>query len=204
MNDLFSNPLSKTCETSVSNDGVLIQQSICGDQQAYSQLITKYRKLVINTIGRYIQSHDDAEEVFQDTFLRAFRALPEYRGEAKLSSWLCKIAISVSLNRLRSKQYRKRLTESVEINDGIQIGIRAEGVHTLEKQETAFWLRRAIEQLSKKDGEILHQFYFHERSIEEICQMTSLPETNIKSRLARARQRLKNIIEAGYCKELLN
>lgn len=203
MTTVFSSFTSKT-HTTLITDAALIQQSIRGDQKAYAQLVAKHQKLVRATIGRYIQTHDDAEEVFQDTFLRAFQALPEFRGDAKLSSWLCKIAASVSLNRLRSKQYRKGLTESGEINDGIQIGVRAEGAHHMEKQETSFWLRQAIEQLPESDSEVLHLFYFHERSIEEICQLTGLSESNIKSRLARARQKLKSIIESRFGKELLN
>jgi RNA polymerase sigma-70 factor (ECF subfamily) len=185
-------------------DATLIQQSIHGNQKAYAQLMDKHERLVRATIGRYIQTHDDAEEVFQDTFLRAYQALPEFRGDAKLSSWLCKIAASVSLNRLRSRQYRKGLAESGEITEGIQVGVHAEGAHHLEKQEISFWLRQAIERLPNSDSEVLHLFYFHERSIEEICQLTGLSESNIKSRLARARQKLKGIIEARFGSELLN
>lgn len=203
MTTVFSNLTSKTHKP-LNNDTMLIEESIRGNQQAYAQLVAKHEKLVKATIGRYIQTHDDAEEVFQDTFLRAFQALPDFRGDAKLGSWLCKIAASVALNRLRSKQYRKGLAESGEINDGLQIGVRAEGSLRMEKQETAFWLRQAIDKLPDSDSEVLHMFYFHERTIEEICQLTGLSESNVKSRLARARQKLKGIIEARFGRELLN
>jgi RNA polymerase sigma factor (sigma-70 family) len=186
------------------NDNWLIDQSILGNQNAYTQLMRKHERLVRATISRYIPGDDEADEAFQDTFLRAFQALADFRRESKLSSWLVKIASSVAINRVRSKRYRHVMNERNEIEERSDLVIRPEGAQQIEKQETKFWLRRAINLLPQNDSEVIEQFYFEERSIDEICKLNGLTESNVKSRLSRARQRLRSIIEDKFGRELMN
>lgn len=174
------------------SDEKLISLIASGHQQAYSTLVNRHERLLRFVLRRYLTDPETVKEVIQDTFMRAFRALPGFRGESKFSTWLSKIAVSLAINRLRVKRYSPwaslddtmlRWEEDPHDNEVL-----------LEKQETSDLLHLALHQLNPQDATALDLFYFREQSIEEIGQLTGWTTTNVKSRLSRARQRLHRVL----------
>lgn len=183
-------------------DETLIKQALAGRQAAFATLVGRYERYAFTLALRLVKNREDAHEVAQDAFLRAFRYLPDFRGEAKFSTWLYKIVYSTSLNFLR-----KHRPDIQSLDDAAYpIHIADEGspdaAHALEQLDRNAALQNAIAQLSPDDAAIITLFYLYEHTLDEICQITSLTLTNAKTKLCRARQRLKTIVENRFATEL--
>jgi len=179
-------------------DETLICLALSGQQEAYTMLVHRHERLLRFVLRRYLTDEDTIREVVQDAFVRAFGALPGFRGDSKFSTWLTRIAISQAMNRLRSKRHA-----AWDALEGTRLQREADEYShekALEKRETSQLLRRVIRQLGPNDATALELFYFREQSIEEIGQITGWTASNIKSRLSRARQRLQDAL----CREGLH
>lgn len=177
------------------SDETLIQQALAGKQTAFATLVNRYERYAFTLALRMVKNREDAHEVAQDAFLRAFRYLPDFRGEAKFSTWLYKIVYSTSLNFLRKQnpdiQSLDDETRPIKLADAGT----PDASHAMELADRNQALQQAISQLSSDDAAIITLFYLYEHSLDEICQITSLSLTNAKTKLCRARQRLKVIVE---------
>ena len=183
------------------SDDTLIRLILSGQEEACTEMVRRYQRLIRFVLQRYLTDPEAIQEVTQDTFVRAFRALPGFRGDSKLSTWLSRIAISQAVSRLRSK--RHTAWDSIEDTLARWETDLHDHEATLEKQESNLLLRQAVQRLNPNDATALELFYFREQSIEEIGRITGWTATNIKSRLSRARQRLqgtllKEGLHAGY------
>lgn len=177
------------------SDEILIQQALSGQQSAYAALVNRYERYVFTLAHRLVKSREDAHEVAQDAFLRAFRYLADFRGDARFSTWLYKIVYSTALNFLR-----KQNPDILSLDDqNRQVALADPGTpdasYALELEDRNAALHLAIAQLSSDDAAIITLFYLYEHSLEEICQITNMTLTNAKTKLCRARQRLRNIME---------
>lgn len=179
-------------------DETLIQQALGGRQTAYAMLVKRYEQYVFTLAFRLVKSREDAHEVAQDSFLRAFRYLPEFRGEAKFTTWLYKIVRSTALNFLRKQNPDIRSLDDDERPVKIPGNGAPDAAHDLERSERQMSIQKAIALLSPDDANVITLFYLYEHSLEEICQMTDLSLTNAKTKLCRARQRLKAIMDRNF------
>lgn len=183
------------------SDETLIQQAQAGRQSAFAMLVKRYEQYVFTLTLRFVKNREDAHEVAQDCFLRAFRYLPEFRGDAKFTTWLYKIVYSTSMNFLRKKNPEIRSLDDEER----PIHLKDEGVpdvsDRMERDDRNAVLQRAIALLSTDDAGIITLFYLYEHKLEEICDIMGLTMTNAKTKLCRARQRLKAILEDKFTSE---
>ena len=180
------------------SDDVLIQQALAGQQSAFATLVHRYEKYAFTLALRFVKNREDAHEVAQDSFLRAFRYLPDFRGDAKFSTWFYKIIYSTSLNFLR-----KQSPDIQSLDDEarpVKLSDHGSGNASdrLESSERNAAIQRAIKLLSHDDAGIITLFYLYENSLDEICQIMGLTLTNAKTKLCRARQRLKTILEDKF------
>jgi len=180
----------------------LLEAAAASDQKACTILMARYRKSVFAIALRLTGNNDDAEEVTQDAFLRAFRYLPNFRGESSFKTWLLRIAGHVAIDHLR----RKRMaTVSLDAPESPAARLTEKGPSGLQRMlqsERNSLLKNAMRHLSKEDASALQLFYFHEKSIQEITAVMGWTETNTKSRLSRARQRLRVVLMDKYANEL--
>jgi RNA polymerase sigma factor (sigma-70 family) len=180
------------------SDETLIQQALNGRQMAFGMLVKRYEQYVFTIALRMMKNRENAHEVAQDSFLRAFRYLPEFRGEAKFSTWLYKIVYTTALNRLR-----KENPDIVSLDDDerpvkFRHASSADASEKIEKEERNSLINKAISMLSPDDASVITLFYLYEHSLEEICHITDLSMTNAKTKLCRARQRLKSILDTNF------
>lgn len=173
-------------------DDQLIGLVKTGHQQASAALHGRYEYMIRSILRRYLTDPEAVKEVTQDAFLRAFRKLDGFRGESKFSTWLCRIAVSLAISRQRTRRYAAwtTLDEGIPVNQPDLF----DSSRALEQQESSRLLRQALLQLGEQDAIALDLFYFREQSIEEIGQLTGWTQTNVKSRLSRARQRLQQVL----------
>ena len=179
----------------------LLSAVLSGDQQACNTLVRRYRKMVLNIALGITGSREDAEEAVQDTFVRAFRYLPAFRGDSSFKTWLYRVARTTALDHQRRK--RMKIVSSDAPGSPV-LQIPEPGSNSLQsmmRAERADSIRKAMGQLSSADEAALQLFYFHDQSIEEISMTMGWTASNTKSRLSRARQRLRAVLGEGFVAE---
>jgi RNA polymerase sigma factor (sigma-70 family) len=177
------------------SDDILIRQAQAGEQTAFAARVRSYEQYAFTLAFRFVKNREDAHEVAQDSFLRAFRYLPEFRGDAKFTTWFYKIIYSTSLNFLRKQNPDIQSLDDENRPVKLRDHDNKDASHALENEDRNVAIQRAIGQLSHDDAGIITLFYLYENSLDEICQIMGLTMTNAKTKLCRARQRLKGILE---------
>ena len=186
----------------ILSDEILIQQALTGRQSAFAMLVKRYEKYVFTLALRFVKNREDANEVAQDCFLRMFRYMADFRGECKFTTWLYKIVYSTSLNHLRKQNPDILSLDDAERPIRIKDESAPDITATLERNDRNAALQRAIELLAPDDSMIITLFYLYEQSLDEICQVMDLSMTNAKTKLCRARQRLKVILDEKFSAEV--
>ncbi|HKB08803.1 MAG TPA: sigma-70 family RNA polymerase sigma factor [Candidatus Polarisedimenticolia bacterium] len=182
----------------------LIESARRGDRAAFDQLIGRHLQHVWAVVWRILRHHEDTEDVVQEVFLTAFQALPRYRGDARLSTWLHRIAVTRALNHLdRKEEKMRRALRSLESapepasGDG-PAGWSLHGSPTpLEALEAEELMRRLAECLSRLPGAwrlVLTLRDVDARSYDEIARLAGLALGTVRSRLSRARLALRQCV----------
>jgi|SRR5678809_817988 RNA polymerase sigma-70 factor (ECF subfamily) len=185
-------------------DNEIISRVLKGEQNAYAELVNRYQAYVFTLVLRMIKSREDAEEVAQDVFIKAYRSLADFRGESKFSTWLYTIANTTSITFLRKKKLDVHSLDNekvFEVADSKDSGFRA---NLVEQKSRVNMVNEAIAMLSPDDAEIITLFYKAEQNLEEISRILRLETNTAKVRLHRARTRLKEKMEKNFSEEVKN
>lgn len=176
----------------------LIEQSRQGDQGAFDTLVRRYEKQLYNTAYRLTGSYDDASDLAQEAFLRAWNNLRSFRGDASFSTWLYRIVTNVFLDERKRRRARpQRSLEEALGSDENTVTRQFEDTgpspqDRVEEGERWQILQRAIADLPAPQRVMVVLYHTENRSYEEIAQIMGLPMGTVKSRLNRARLALKN------------
>lgn len=179
----------------------LIQRAIAGSQQAYAAIVKRYERMVFSLTLDMLGNSEDAHEATQDAFLKAFRHLASWRGESRFSTWLYRIARTTALDRLRRKRMETVSLDAPESPARRMLTFDTSGLDNVVSQERSALLQEAFRHLLAPDSAVLTLFYLHEQSLEEICEVMGWTMSNAKSRLCRARQRLREVLLENYAAE---
>jgi RNA polymerase sigma-70 factor (ECF subfamily) len=184
------------------SDNEIIGKVINGDQQAYAGLVERYQNYVFTLAMRFTKNREDAEEVSQDIFIKAYRSLADFRGASKFSTWLYTIVNTTCITFLRKKKletYSLDHEKVFEVADSKDSGFRA---NLVEQKSRTNMVNEAIALLNPDDAEIITLFYKAEQSLDEIGKILGLDPKTAKVRLHRARQRLKEKMETHFAEEV--
>ena len=176
------------------SDIELIEQTLAGDQSAYADLVRRHQRFVFTLAMRFAKTREDAEEIAQDCFIKAYRSLESFQGGSKFSTWLYSIVYTTAMTALRKKRVD---TDSID-DENTYIQIENTGgydVNNVENKSRSFYVNQAIAQLLPDDATIITLFYKGEQSLEEIAQTMGMEANTVKVKLFRARQRLKEKLE---------
>lgn len=182
-------------------EDALIRQAIGGNQLAYAALVQRYERMVYSLALQMVGNREDALEVTQDAFLKAFRFLASYRGESRFSTWLYRIARTSSINHLRRARRETVTLDAPESPVRKMMADAPDGFQTVTTAERTDMLLRAFDLLLPDDKTVLNLFYMKEQSLEEICEIMGWTMSNAKSRLCRARQRLRGVLVEHFSEE---
>jgi len=185
-------------------DNDLIKSVLQGNQRDYSELVKRYQNFVFTIVLRYTENREDAEEISQDIFVKAYRSLADFRGESKFTTWLYTIVTTTCITFLRKKKLDVQSLDNERVfavADNIDSGMRANQV---EQKSKVNMVNKAIGLLSPDDAQIITLFYKGEQSLEEIATIMGMETNTIKVRLHRARTRLKEKMEKRYAEEVSN
>ncbi|HYM95493.1 MAG TPA: RNA polymerase sigma factor [Chitinophagaceae bacterium] len=184
------------------NDKEIISKVLSGDQQAYALLVNRYQSYVFTLSLRFTKNREDAEEISQDVFIKAYRSLADFRGESKFSTWLYTIVNTTCITFLRKKKLVVHSLDNenvFETADNLDSGFKA---NLVEQKSRSSMVNQAIAMLSPDDAEVITLFYKAEQSLDEIGKILGLDPKTAKVRLHRARQRLKEKMETYFAEEV--
>jgi RNA polymerase sigma-70 factor, ECF subfamily len=157
-----------------------------GDVEAFAAIVHRWQTPLINLAYRFCGDRGRAEEMAQEAFLRAYRGLESYRGDAAFSTWLFALATNLYRSELRRIPQRTvALDEAPEPADPVSI------TSAYERRDRDLAVRRAVLALPAKYRETMLLFYFHEMDVSAAAQSLGLPEGTVKARLHRGRELLK-------------
>ncbi len=171
-------------------DEELIKATLDGNHEAYRELIIRYQQLVFAVILKIVDNYQDAEDLAQETFIKAYQSLPKYRGEAKFSTWLVRMATNKALDFRRKQQRLARdiLEENVEY---ISVTHKDLPERIILNKEDLEQLMQKLEKLPEIYQRALCQCYFDELSCKEIAKLEGVPVKTIAARLYRGKRILR-------------
>lgn len=158
-------------------------------EETFSRLVSAYQEKLLRMCAMYLRDGAAAEDAVQETFLKAYRALPQFRGECSEKTWLMRIGVNVCRDMTRSAWFRhtdRRVTPD-------DLPLPAEPADTDEKEALA----QAIMQLPRKYKDALLLYYYQEMSQDEVAQALNATPSAISKRLKHAREKLRTILEGG-------
>ncbi|MBQ7896217.1 MAG: sigma-70 family RNA polymerase sigma factor [Oscillospiraceae bacterium] len=173
----------------------VIERVLSGDINAYEQLVTQYEKSVYNLALRMTDNPEDAADMAQEAFIKAYNSLSSFRGDSKFSVWLYRIVSNVCLDFLRKQSRRPSVSLSVEDDDGedVQLDVPDDSMSPelqLERKLTRESVREGLKQLPEDYRQILLLRELQGLSYDEIAETLEIGVGTVKSRIFRAREKL--------------
>ncbi len=178
-----------------------VEKVLQGDTSAFAHLINKHKEMAFIIANKIVRNKEDAEEIAQDSFLKAYQAIEKFKKEAKFSTWLYRIVYNTAISKTRKKKFEFSAIEDQIINN-YSIDEVVENVNHLSEEEQKLHIDNAIEKLPENDSLLINLFYLNESSIDEISQITGLTNSNVKVKLHRIRKKLYVELQNSFQTEL--
>lgn len=173
------------------NELLLISRARGGDREAFGALVEQYRDNVYRLAYRMCGNAYDADEAAQEAFVAAWRALPNFRGDAKFSTWLYRLTTNAAIDVMR----REKRHQTVGDGEMMELADDADSPQeTVERTEQQEAVQKALSTLSEEYREVLLLRYMEELDYAEIAEVLQLPSGTVKSRINRAKAALKTAL----------
>ncbi|MDT8397647.1 MAG: RNA polymerase sigma factor RpoE [Pseudomonadales bacterium] len=176
-------------------DQQLVDRVFAGDKRAFDLLVLRYQHRVLNLVGRYIRDPQEVEDICQEAFIKAYRALPSFRGDSLFYTWLYRIAINTAKNYMVAKGRRPPATD-VDVEDAEYLETQAALTDiespeaNLARDDLRQVIDRAIDELPEELRTAFTLREFNGLSYEEITEIMGCPVGTVRSRIFRAREAL--------------
>ncbi len=180
-----------------------VEQVLGGNTDAFSFLVEKYQDMVFGLCLKMLRNAEDAEELAQDSFVKAYRSLNTYKGTSKFSTWLYRIAYNSTISFMRKRKMEVHSLDEQQISDEEESRIQ-QHLGELSKEHLNGALQKAIESLPGDDQVLITLFYYEEQRVEEIAQITGLSESNVKVKIHRARKKMHILLKDIFQEEVYN
>jgi len=174
------------------SDQEILDSVKLGNQSDYAIIVDRYKNKAFSMLKRMLRNEQDAEEVLQDCFIKAYNSLNSFKGEAKFSTWFYRIVYNTTLTRLSSK---KRITENEMSSIEDHFDLKSDYDFKLpEINDMSEFVKNLVNQLPERHSAIINLFYLEEMSCEEISKVMNISVSNVKVMLYRSRGALKDLI----------
>lgn len=175
-----------------ASDQRLIQQAKEGDQQAFRLLVERYEQKVAATVIGMLGPGEEAEDVGQEVFVRFYKSMAKFRGDAALGTYLTRIAINLSLNAIKKRQ-RGRIFGFFRSDEGEALAVE-DPDDAASQRDTAEWVQLALQRLEPQFRAVLVLRLMEGYSTRETAKMLGIPTGTVLSRLARAQKKFKKLL----------
>ncbi len=173
-----------------------------GESNAYAFLVNKYKSMAYSLAMKLVKNREDAEEIAQDAFIKAYQSLGQFRGSARFSTWLYRIVYNTAISRMRRSS-----AESVSLEDsGFEEKATSEvmdAYYRLKDQDRKKILDFILEKLDPDENFLVTLYYYDEKDLDEISQITGLTRNNVKVKIFRIRQKMSGMLKKYLKDELI-
>ncbi len=188
-------PKTFASREAADEDVILIERALEGDLPAFESLVSRYQTRIVAYAARMLSDHDEAEDVAQETFIKAFRSLDSFRGASSFSTWLYRIATNLCIDRARTKKRRPQQAYSLDEpfdrddNSGTReiADFSEEPSRGVEREELRRQVRMTVAEMPDKLRAVLVMCDIQGMTYEQIAQVLECPIGTVKSRLFHAR-----------------
>jgi RNA polymerase sigma-70 factor (ECF subfamily) len=175
--------------TNELDDHALVQRCLGGDEHAFELLVLRYQGPIYNAVLRMVHDRDDASDLTQNAFLKAYRQLARFDPQYKFFSWLYRIALNESLNHVKRRGRQEPL-------EGERASEAPDPERLVLGSDTSHHVQVALMKINEDYRAVLILRHFHDCSYEDMAGILGIPEKTVKSRLFSARRQLKELLEA--------
>jgi RNA polymerase sigma-70 factor (ECF subfamily) len=182
-----------------------VARLVARDESAFNELVVTYQRRVFALVFRMLGRRDEAEDLAQEVFVQVFKAIDQFRGDSKLSTWIYRIAVNLCKNRTKylSRRHANDQDDVDAMADrlpfsaakGVSVGGISRPDELVEGMQLEVVVKRAIAQIEPEFREVLILRDVEDMSYEEIAQVTGLADGTVKSRIHRARAQLRTLVE---------
>ena len=173
------------------DDAELVSAAAGGSREAFDVLVERHRRTVYQVCYRFVNNHEDASDLAQDAFVRAWKGLKNFKGHSALSTWLYRIAVNVCLNRVSA---RTPAMEPIDSTDHVA-DLRIEGAqHAMIREERAVAVRKAIADLPEKQRATLILRTYHDMSHQQIADVLGSSVGAVKANFFHALRNLRRLL----------
>jgi RNA polymerase sigma factor (sigma-70 family) len=169
-------------------ENLYLQKVLEGDISEFSYFIEKYKDMAFSIAFRIIDNREDAEEIVQDSFLRAFKSLKKFRFDSKFSTWFYRIVVNNSLSKLKREKQDTCNIDIDKVSDSIIENVESVYKGLIHADQQKF-INYALGELCIEDKLLLTLYYLNENSIEEISEITNISQQTLKMKIHRARKK---------------
>lgn len=177
------------------DDLTQVQRVLAGNSAAFAILVNRHSDMAYTIAHRIVRNREDAEEIAQDGFIKAYQSLRSFKGDAKFSTWLYRIIYNTAISHTRKKQIPYEEIDERIIGGHTEDEI-LEDLDAVDAELRAELVGKAIGRLAPDDAALITLFYQDDHSIEDISHITGLSQSNVKVKLFRLRQRLHQQVQS--------
>ncbi len=186
----------------MTSEEMLIKKAKSGDEQAFSAIVKLYEKQVYNSALYISKNREDAFDISQEVFLKLWRTLPAFRGEASLKTWIAKITRTCAIDYVKARNAKTASSLTYENDEEKDIEVIDDDVssnptQSYERKETVAAVRQAVDTLPEPIRETLILREFHDLSYADIAKLLGISEGTVKSRISRGREQIKLFLKNG-------
>ena len=176
------------------SDSYYIDKVLDNDVNAYASLVNKHKNMVFTIALKIVRNREDAEEIAQDVFVKAYQSLATFKKESKFSTWLYRIVYNASISKTRKKQF-----ETTDLNYNIVENYSEddinENLNRLDNNEQKKIINTVLKKLNPEDYMLVTSYYFEEKSTDEISEIVNISQSNVTVKLFRIRKKLYGEIQ---------
>jgi len=169
---------------------------------AFSFLVEKHKRMAYTLALKLVQVPEDAEEIAQDGFVKAYQSLKQFKGESKFTTWLYKIIYHTAISRLRKKQM-EIISMDNDQNRNFDVCETDHFLSQLTIEEQSVLVRTAVDRLPAEERALVTLYYLNECSVKEITNITGDSESNVKIKLFRARKKLWDLLKYRFKDQII-
>jgi RNA polymerase sigma-70 factor, ECF subfamily len=175
----------------LGSDEIIVERALTGDAEAFGEIVRRWERRIFALTYGMLGREEDARDATQETFLAAFRNLRGFRGEAKVSSWLHRIAVNQCISRQRRAKVRSESALEDDTAGSFAMPLSHSPAHVAEGRQETLAVRRAINSLPIELRQVVVMKEFEELTFREIAEALDLPLSTVKSRLYTAMKQLQ-------------
>lgn len=177
-----------------NQDQKYIAKVLNGETQAFTFLVDAYKDYVFTIAYNIVKSKEDAEDIAQEAFIKAFKQLHSFKGDSKFSTWLYTITFRTAISAVRKVKLEVTDIDAYVINNHSDEALVSQ-LKILQKADQRHYIKKALKLLPKFDALVLTLYYLHENTTKEIETITGFSKSNIKVRMYRARKKLAEALQ---------